>query len=167
MNQTLQQFDVDLYIGQVDLTNGKKLNVPKISMKKIIRIAKFLGMDAFRTYENMQDVIRDSEMDDTSKVIMLMDSLKEEQLIHIFSILLDKEDQETLNLDLNEMLDIILVYLDKTNISKTFTQVRQIYQKLFKKDLPDISMWIQQKVQAQQKLQEKRQEAMQAAGNQS
>lgn len=161
MEKIIKKIDADNYIGQVTLTNGNILKVPKITIRKIVLIAKFLGIDAMRMYNDLSKIFNDPSLSDMEKVVMLLESLKEEQLVHIFSILLDMEDEETLALDPNEMLDIILVYLEETNIAKTFTQVRQIYKKMFNRELPDIGEWFNQKAQAAQEIQKKRQAAMQ------
>ena len=166
MNNLLQQIDIEKFIGQVTLTNGDKLNIPKITMLKIIKIVKFLGIDATKLYNDMQDVVKDPDLDEFTKVSVILESLKEEQLIHIFSILLDMDDYQALSLDLNEMLDVILLYLEKTNIAKTFTQVRQIYKKMFNKDLPDLGKWFSEKQEATKQLQEMKERALKEAGNQ-
>ena len=163
MEKLLKKIDAENHIGQVTLTNGSKLNVPKITMLKIIRIVKFLGIDAMKMYNEATDLFKDPNLDEMTKVVTLLEGLKEEQLIHIFSILLEMEDQETLSLDLNEMLDVILLYLEETNISKTFTQVRQIYKKMFNRELPDIGAWLTQKAEAAQELQKRRQEILEQA----
>jgi hypothetical protein len=167
MEDLLNKMDVDKFVGQITLTNGGKLNVPKITVKKIVKIVKFLGLEGMKIYNSLGSIIDNPELDDITKIASIFDVLNEEQLIRIFSILLDLSDEEALNLDANEMLDIVLVYLEKTNITKTFTQVRQIYKVTYKKDLPDISTWIQKRVQAQQEIQRKKEEALKAAGNPS
>lgn len=163
MEKLLKKIDAEEHIGQVTLTNGSKLKVPKITMLKIIKIVKFLGIDAMKMYNGATETFKNPDLDDMTKVITVLESLKEEQLIHIFSILLEMEDEQTLALDPNEMLDIILLYLEETNISKTFTQVRQIYKKMFNRELPDIGAWLNQKAQAAQELQKRRQEILDQA----
>ncbi|KAB2328927.1 hypothetical protein F7731_23525 [Cytobacillus depressus] len=147
MEKVLNKLDIDKNIGEIPLTNGGTLEVPRISMYKIIKIVKFLGIDAIKVYNDAQEILFDENLDDFTRIALVLESIKEEQLIRIFSILLDLEDKQALNLDPNEMLDVILLYVEKTNITKTFSQVRQIYKKIFKRDLPDISEWINQRVQ--------------------
>ena len=148
--------DVGSSIGEVVLSNGEKMALPKISLKKIILIVKFLGIDGAKLYNESREIFIDESMDEFEKLAAVLDNLKEEQLIHIFSILLDLDDEETLSLDLNEMLDILIMYVEKTNISKTFTQVRELYQKMFKKELPDFKTLIDQAfpVEEQEPIQE-------------
>lgn len=167
MENSLKKIDIDVNIGSITLTNGGTLEVPKISMLKIIKIVKFLGIDATKLYYDFSEIVNDKELDDMTKVVTIMEGLKEEQLIRVFSILLDVSDKEALSLDPNETLDIVLLYLDKTNISKTFTQVRQIYKKMFNNDLPDIKKWIAEKVEANQQLQERREAILAAAEKES
>jgi hypothetical protein len=139
MEQLLNSIDVDKTIGSVTLSDGvTSLSIPKISIKKIIQIVKFLGIDGAKLYSESREVLLDDSYEDLEKVAMILESLKEEQLVHIFSILLEIEDKQALELDINEMLDVCLVFVEKTNISKTFTQVRQLYKKMFKKELPDM-----------------------------
>jgi succinate dehydrogenase flavin-adding protein (antitoxin of CptAB toxin-antitoxin module) len=169
MEQTLKRLDFERTIGSVELTDGKKLPVPKLSMLKIIKIVKFLGIDGMKLYEQMREILVDNTLDDLTKLALILENLKEEQLIHIFSILLELEDEDTLNLDPNEMLDVLIMYVEKTNIAKTFTQVRQLYKKMFNKELPDIATWFKQRAEAGKQIQAMREQAMnqaQESGNQ-
>jgi len=145
MEQKIKTLDFDRNIGSVTLSDGvTSLDLPKLSLLKIIKIVKFLGVDGARLYSDCREILLDESYEELEKVAYVLETLKEEQLIHIFSIVLELDDKETLKLDLNEMLDIVLVYMDKTHLSKTFTQVRQIYKKMFKKDLPDFKTLMNQ-----------------------
>jgi hypothetical protein len=139
MKQQLNSLDSEKYIGRVTLSDGEtRLDIPKLSMLKIIRIVKFLGIDGIKIYEECREVLLDKELDDISKFATILENLKEEQLIHILSIMLEKEDKETLAFDHNETLDILLVYADKYEFAETFTKVRQLMKKMFNKEIPDL-----------------------------
>ncbi|MFD1423428.1 hypothetical protein ACFQ4J_06685 [Laceyella tengchongensis] len=138
VEKALQSLDVDHFIGQVALSNGEKLDVPKLSLQKLIRIVKFLGVDGVRIYEQVREVLLDESQSDLEKIALVLEQLKEEQLVRILSILLDVDDRTALQLDLNEMLEVLLVYAEKTNLSKTFTQVQKLLKKMTGKDIPDL-----------------------------
>jgi hypothetical protein len=138
VEKVLQSLDVEHVIGQVALSSGEKLDVPKLSLQKLIRIVKFLGVDGVRIYEQVREVLLDESQSDLEKIALVLEQLKEEQLVRILSILLDVDDQTALQLDLNEMLEVLLVYAEKTNLSKTFTQVQKLMKKMFNKDIPDL-----------------------------
>ncbi|MFI8709940.1 hypothetical protein ACIGHG_23510 [Bacillus sp. NPDC077411] len=137
MKNILNAIDFGENIGEITLSNGQILPIPKLSLKKLIMIVKFIGIDGIRMYDNIRETLIDPNLEGFERYVVILESLKEEQLIRIFSITLDISDQEALQLDLNEMLDILIEYADKTNLGKTFTQVRELYKKLFKKELPD------------------------------
>jgi hypothetical protein len=169
MEQLLNSIDVDRTIGSVTLSDGvTSLSIPKISIKKIIQIVKFLGIDGAKLYSQSRETLLDDSYEDLEKIAIVLESLKEEQLIHIFSILLEIDDKQALDLDINEMLDVCLVYVEKTNISKTFTQVRQLYKKMFKKELPDfktlMDKWFPPIEEVDQKVQEMKEKATVTAG---
>ncbi|GAB6742236.1 hypothetical protein bcgnr5412_54880 [Bacillus cereus] len=137
MKNILNSIDVDENIGSVTLSNGKQLMLPKISMKKVIRIVKFIGVDGFRIYNQAREILMDETIDMFEAYAQVLESLKEEQIIHILSILLDVSDEEALKLDPNETLEVLIEYADKTDLGKTFTLVRQLVKKMFNKELPD------------------------------
>lgn len=137
MKQALQSLDIEQYIGEITLSDGSKLNIPKLSMFKIIRIVKFIGVDGSKIWDQARSSLLDESMTDMEKVAVIIEGLKEEQLIRILSILLDVEDRVALQFDLNEVLDVFLVYAEKTNLSKTFTQVQKLAKKMFNKDIPN------------------------------
>lgn len=162
MEAALKRLDIEKTLGRVELTDGKnRLDVPRLSMSKIIQIVKFLGIDGAKLYDQSQKIIADKELDDVAKIALVLEGIEDKQLIRIFSILLDLDDEDALQLDINEMLDVILVYVEKTNIAKTFSQVRQLYKVMFKKELPDIQTWLKQRQEMAQELQQKRLEAQQ------
>lgn len=139
IESTVNKLDMDSSIGSVTLSDGVTvLNIPKLSMMKIIKIVKWLGIDGMKLYGDYQEIINDPEMDEIAKFTIILENLPEHQLVRLFSIALDLSDQEVLSLDHNEMLEIMLIYVDVLDLSKTFTLVRQLYKKIYKKDLPDL-----------------------------
>lgn len=144
MEQKIKSLDLHKTIGSVKLSGGDKLDVPKLSMLKLIKIVKFLGIDGAKLYNQSRDIFLDDSYEEIEKLAIVLENLEEEKIMHIFSILLDLDDEQVLALDLNEMLDVLLVYVEKTNISKTFSQVRELYKKMFKKELPDFKTLLDQ-----------------------
>lgn len=136
MEEILNRLDDKKIIGKVTLTDGTKLSVPKLSLSKIISVVKFIGTDGARLYADIRELLLDESVQGVEKLTLVMGEIKETQLIRIFAILLDLDDEEALALDINEMLDVLLVYVEKTNIKKTFLQVRTLYKALYNKEMP-------------------------------
>lgn len=136
MNEILNRLDMNKSIGTVTLTDGNKLKVPKLSIHKLLGVVKFLGTEGARIYSEIRELLLDESIEGLEKLTLVMGSLKEEQLVKIFSIVLDIEVEEALALDLNEMLDVITVYVEETNIKKTFLQIRKLYKSLYGKEMP-------------------------------
>ncbi|MBE2973078.1 hypothetical protein [Priestia megaterium] len=133
----LKTLDVEKNLGVVTLSGGAQLSVPKLSMLKIIKIVKFLGVDGAKIYSQAREVLIDDSYDQIEKYAVILESIQEAQVMRIFSIILDIEDEEALSLDINESLDVLLVLGENLDFEKTFTQVRQLMKKLFNKELPD------------------------------
>lgn len=136
MEEILNRLDDKKIIGKVTLTDGTKLSVPKLSLSKIISVVKFIGTDGARLYADIRELLLDESIQGVEKLTLVMGEIKETQLIRIFAILLDLDDEEALSLDINEMLDVLLIYVEKTNIKKTFLQVRTLYKALYNKEMP-------------------------------
>jgi hypothetical protein len=158
MEKAINTLDLNKYIGTVTLSDGVTvLNIPKLSVLKLIQIVKWLGIDGSKLYNQFQELIEDESLDDLEKFATILEGLDEKQLIKLFSIALDLTPEETLNLDPNEMLEILIVYADKLDLGKTYSLVQNLYQKLFKKELPSIketlNNFVEKRVQAQQEAQ--------------
>lgn len=138
MEPVLRSLDFETCIGKVTLADRTELEIPKLSMQKIIRIVKFLGVDGVRIYDQCREILLDEACSDLEKLALVLDQLKEEELIRILSILLDVDDQTALQLDINEVLEIFLVYAENTNLAKTFSHVQKLMKKLTGKDIPDL-----------------------------
>lgn len=145
MEQTIKELDLDNSIGSVTLSNGTSMDIPKLSMLKIIKLVKFLGIDGSKLYTESREVLMDESLEDLEKFAVVLETLDEKQLVRIFSILLDMKDEQVLNLDPNEMLEILLVFVEKTDLKKTYSLIRQFMKKLFNKEMPeDLAAWMNQ-----------------------
>jgi hypothetical protein len=133
----LKTLDVEKNLGVVTLSDGEQLPVPKLSMLKIIKIVKFLGVDGAKIYSQAREVLIDDSYDLIEKYAVILESIQEAQVMRIFSIILDLEDEKSLALDPNDLLEILLVLSEKLDFQKTFSQVRQLMKKMFNIDLPD------------------------------
>lgn len=137
--EKVKSLDIAQSLGTVTLSDGVTvLSIPKLSVLRLIKIVKWLGVDGSKLYSQFQETLADEEMDDLEKFALLLENLDEEQLVKIFSLALDISPEDTLKMDINEMLEIILVYVENLDLGKTYSLVQNLYQKLFKKELPSI-----------------------------
>lgn len=145
MEKAINSLDLDTNLGMVKLSNGQSFAIPKLSTLKLIKLVKFIAIDGARLYSQIQKIVEDPEIEEMEKLVTVMETLTEEQLMQVFSILLDIPVQDVLSLDLNEMLEILLVYIDKVDFNKTFLLCRELAKKLFKKELPPtFGEWIRE-----------------------
>ncbi|MEK1833287.1 hypothetical protein AAAC51_43405 [Priestia megaterium] len=121
----------------VTLSDGTEFSVPRLSMLKIIQVVKFLGVDGAKIYSQAREVLIDDSYDTIEKYAIILESIQEAQVMRIFSIILELEDKESLALDPNDLLEILLVLSEKLDLKKTFTLVRQLMKKMFDIELPD------------------------------
>jgi hypothetical protein len=133
----LKTLDVEKNLGGVTLSDGTEFSVPRLSMLKIIQVVKFLGVDGAKIYSQAREVLIDDSYDTIEKYAIILESIQEAQVMRIFSIILELEDKESLVLDPNDLLEILLVLSEKLDLKKTFTLVRQLMKKMFDIDLPD------------------------------
>ena len=142
----LKSLDINETIGSITLTGGEtSIDVPRLDMFKIIRIVKFIGTDGIRIYSRMNELLKNDELSTFERLIAVVEELKEEQLMRIVAIILDVEDREALKLDLNEVLDVLILLSENTNLDRTFTQVRTLAKKMFNVEIPDIQTLIQER----------------------
>lgn len=145
MGNNLKSLDINETLGSITLSDGvTSIDVPRLDMKKILGIVKFLGTDGLKIYNRSRELLLDEELSTFEKLAMIIDELKEEQLIHTISIILGVKDEEALKLDLNEVLDVLIVLADNTNLDKTFLQVRTLAKKMFGVELPDFKEKMQE-----------------------
>jgi hypothetical protein len=133
----LKTLDVEKNLGVVTLSDGTEFSVPRLSMLKIIQIVKFLGVDGAKIYSQAREILIDDSYDLIEKYAIILESIQEAQVMRIFSIILELEDKQSLELDPNDLLEILLVLSEKLDLKKTFTLVRQLMKKMFDIDLPD------------------------------
>ncbi|MEH7131815.1 hypothetical protein [Priestia megaterium] len=133
----LKTLDVEKNLGVVTLSDGTEFSVPRLSMLKIIQIVKFLGVDGAKIYSQAREILIDDSYDLIEKYAIILESIQEAQVMRIFSIILELEDKQSLALDPNDLLEILLVLSEKLDLKKTFTLVRQLMKKMFDIDLPD------------------------------
>ena len=68
--KTLNSLDLNKTIGTVLLTDGEtSIDVPRFGLKKILGIARFIGIDGIRIYSRINKLLKDPEMEITEKVI--------------------------------------------------------------------------------------------------
>lgn len=140
-------FYINQTIGAVLLSDGKTtIEVPRLDMKKIVNIVKFIGMDGIRIYSRSRELLMNDELTTFERLISVIEELKEEQLIRVISIILDVPDEEALKLDLNETLDILILISENTNLQKTYKQIQMLSKILFHIDLPDFQNVIKQRM---------------------
>lgn len=155
----LKSLDINETIGSITLTGGEtSIDVPRLDMFKIIRIVKFIGTDGIRIYSRMNELLKNDELSTFERLIAVVEELKEEQLMRIVAIILDVEDREALKLDLNEVLDVLILLSENTNLDRTFTQVRTLAKKMFNVEIPDIQTLIQERFPQAEEQQEVRAE---------
>lgn len=125
-------------IGRVTLNNGGILEVPKLTNLKLIKLAKFFGIDGMRLYESYQEVIKNESLSDSEKIFSVLTDLDEALIVRALAILLNVEDEDALNLDPVETLEVIEIYIEKTDLLKAFTIVRNLIKKFTGKEIPDV-----------------------------
>lgn len=163
MEKTLKTLDLDSNLGDVTLSNGQRLIIPKFNTLKVLKIVKFLGIDGSKLYTQCQEILADPNLEDLEKFSVVLETLDEKQLVRIFSIMLDMKDEDVLKLDPNEMLEILLVLVDELDLKKTYSLVRELLKKMFNKELPEsLGEWFKQWTENRVKLQQMRQQALAA-----
>lgn len=124
----LRSLDIEP-LGTVELVDGKKIDIYRLTNEKVIRIAKFLAIDGFKIYYQFKDTLEDPNIPEIEKVSLFLGELREEQIIHLLSILLDISDEEALLLDPFDTIEIISLFVEKTNIEKAFMTIRGLVQR--------------------------------------
>lgn len=155
--RTLKSLDISPYIGEIVLSDGESvLEIPKLSAGRLLGLVKFLGVEIARLWEEAREIAMDGSYTDQEKLIQTIEMVPEDKLFGIISVLTDLDEESSMSLDINEVLDILLVYLDKTDVAKTFLQIQNLYEKIYKKPMPKISdLFKEAQDQAQEQLQAK------------
>ncbi|MGI2329650.1 hypothetical protein [Planococcus sp. YIM B11945] len=145
MANKLKSLDINETLGSITLSDGvTSIDVPRLDMSKILRIVKFIGVDGLKIYNGAREVLLNEELTRFEQLATVIEDLSEEQLIRVVAIILEVDDKEALKLDLNEVLDVLIVLADNTNLDKTFTQVRALAKKMFNVELPDFKAKMQE-----------------------
>jgi hypothetical protein len=76
MNKAIQSLDLDKNLGMVTLSDGQELAIPKLSMSKLFKLVKFIGIDGAKLYPQFQDVIADEEKDEIEKLVKILFTTK-------------------------------------------------------------------------------------------
>lgn len=145
MKKTLKSLDIEKNLATITLSDEEtKLEIPKLSASRLIKVVKYLGVEIARLWDKAAEIGYDASLTDQEKLIAILDFIPEEKVLGIVGILTDLDEESALSLDLNEILDIFLVYAEKTNLPKTFLQIRNLYKVITKKDLPSFKEWLDQ-----------------------
>ncbi|MGP4063093.1 hypothetical protein [Halobacillus sp. H74] len=116
-------------LATVELSDGRKLDIPRLTTVKLIRIAKFIAIDGMKIYEKYRNVLDDSQMEDAEKVSIIVSELTDEQIIRLLAILLGISDEEALKIDPFDNLEIITTYVENTDVERAFTNVQKLMKK--------------------------------------
>ena len=116
-------------LAVINLSNGESLELQRLTTMKIIKIAKFLAVDGMKIYDKYEKVVNDQDLSQVEKVADIVSELKEEQIIHLISILINVSDEEALKMDPFDHLEIITTYVEKIDIERAFTNVRKLMTK--------------------------------------
>lgn len=145
MKKSLKSLDIEQNLATITLSDEEtKLEIPKLSASRLIKIVKYLGVEVARLWDKTAEIGYDSSLTDQEKLIAILEFVPEEKLLGIVGILTDLDEESALLLDINEILDIFLVYAEKTNLPKTFLQIRNLYKVITKKELPSFKEWLDQ-----------------------
>ncbi|OTW86370.1 hypothetical protein BK702_15200 [Bacillus thuringiensis serovar cameroun] len=136
MENILKSIDVNQKIGEVTLSNGSVLPLPKISFDKIFKLVQFLCTDGNKIWGNVQEIIKMTELSIVERAAAVLSVLDPKQLVRIHAILLEISDEEAVSLDLDETLEVLVLYCENTDLGKTYSLIQRLA-KAFNKDLPD------------------------------
>lgn len=138
--KTLRSLDINPYIGEVEISGGEiTLEVPKLSAVRILELVKFLGSEVSSVWGKIQAVMNDSSYTEREAIGEVVKVIPSHMMASLLSILLDIDEESAELLDLNDVLEIALVYVQNTNLKNTFFQIRKIYKEIYGKELPNLS----------------------------
>lgn len=121
-------------LASITLADGNRMEIPRLTTSKVIRIAKFLAVDGMKIYSNFQDTFNDPELTDAEKVGKVLNELTDQQIIHLLSVLLNISDEEALAIDPFDTLEIITVYADKIDLERAQENVKKLMNQFRKQD---------------------------------
>lgn len=136
MEKILKLIDINQKIGEVTLSDGSVLPLPKISMDKIFKLVHFICNDGSGIYNTIKEIIGMTELGMMERLGAILSALDPKQLVRVIAIVLGISDEEAVSLDLDETLLILIEYCEKTDLGKTYSLIQRLA-KAFNKDLPD------------------------------
>ncbi|WP_242250201.1 hypothetical protein [Bacillus cereus group sp. BfR-BA-01324] len=136
MEKILKLIDINQTIGEVTLSNGSVLPLPKISMDKIFKLVHFICTDGSGIYKSVQEIMSMTELSTLERIAATLSVLDPKQLVRLHAIVLGISAEEAVSLNLDETLEILVEYFEKTDLGKTYSLIQRLA-KTFNKDLPD------------------------------
>ncbi|MGG4306100.1 hypothetical protein ABEW59_25535 [Bacillus wiedmannii] len=136
MEKILKLIDINQTIGEVTLSNGSVLPLPKISMDKIFKLVHFICTDGSGIYKSVQEIMSMTELSTLERIAATLSVLDPKQLVRLHAIVLGISTEEAVSLNLDETLEILVEYFEKTDLGKTYSLIQRLA-KTFNKDLPD------------------------------
>ncbi|HHT7202565.1 MULTISPECIES: hypothetical protein [Bacillus] len=136
MEKILKLIDINQTISEVTLSNGSVLPLPKISMDKIFKLVHFICTDGSGIYKSVQEIMSITELSTLERIAAILSVLDPKQLVRLHAIVLGISAEEAVSLSLDETLEILVEYCEKTDLGKTYSLIQRLA-KTFNKDLPD------------------------------
>ncbi|MDO8159626.1 hypothetical protein FKQ51_20165 [Bacillus toyonensis] len=136
MEKVFKAIDTNKNIGEVTLSDGSVLSLPKITLKKLFSVAEFICKDGNNLWKNIREIMGMTELDMMERLAAILAVMEPEQLVQIHAILLDISAEEAVSLDIDETLEITVNYFESTDLGKTYSLIQRLA-KVFNKTLPD------------------------------
>ncbi|HDX9607395.1 TPA: hypothetical protein ROY11_004534 [Bacillus cereus] len=136
MEKIFKAIDTSKKIGEVTLSDGSVISLPKITISKLFEIAAFICKDGNSLWKDIREIFAMNELGVMERLGAILAVMKPEHLVKIHSILLEIDAGEVLYLDHDEMLEITVEYLESINMGKTYSSIQRLA-KVFNKNLPD------------------------------
>ncbi|EEL13859.1 hypothetical protein bcere0016_55890 [Bacillus cereus 95/8201] len=136
MEKILKLIDINQTIGEVTLSNGSVLPLPKISMDKIFKLAHFICTEGSGIYNSVQEIMSMTELSAMERFAAVLSALDPKQIVRLHAIVLGISAEEAVSLDLDETLEILVEYFENTDLGKTYSLIQRLA-KTFNKELPD------------------------------
>ncbi|MGG1147607.1 hypothetical protein [Bacillus wiedmannii] len=149
MKSILDGIDLNNYIGGITLDNGQQMQLPKLTTGKIIKIVTYIGVEGFGMWEHIRGTMIQDNLSTWAKTATILSTLEEEKLVNIQAILLGITPQEALQFSPEETLDIFIEYAEKTDMGKLYSKIQKLTKTMFKKELPDFGVLLNQMFPAQ------------------
>jgi uncharacterized protein related to proFAR isomerase len=127
--KTVESLDIDS-LGTVKLESGIEVQIPKLTNRRVIQLAKFLADSGAEILEGIDNYEALTQIELVSTVLSL---LTEEQIGKLLHIALDINENDALNFDFVDTLQLIQAFVEKSNIKKAFTAVQNMT-KVFSKN---------------------------------